>query len=176
MKRFLLFTAASLLAISASAQLPQRAPENADDSELHWAPMPEFGARVSVIVDNDLCGDGDGLFHLVHQLLCTSSEVKGIVGAHVGAQRSWNQAANEKQMNNAEISAQRANEILELVGKAGCVTVKPGAPLPMTDSHIPAASEGAKLIVEEAHKATPDKPLYLLFGDMESRLRLAAAQ
>ena len=31
-------------------------------------PAERSSKRVDVIVDNDLCGDGDGLFHLVHQL------------------------------------------------------------------------------------------------------------
>lgn len=150
MKRVLFLIATSIVSISCLfAQNP---------------PMRMGGPRVSVIVDNDLCGDGDGLFHLVHQLLCSSAEVKGIVGAHVGAQKSWNQNSSEMTKNNAEISVNRANEILELVGKAGQVPVKPGAPLPMTDSKTPVVSEGARLIVQEAMKASPEKPLYLLFG------------
>ena len=31
-------------------------------------PAERSSKRVNVIVDNDLCVDGDGLFHLVHQL------------------------------------------------------------------------------------------------------------
>lgn len=131
-------------------------------------PRPAMqGGRVKVLIDNDLCGDGDGLFHLVHQLLCSSSDVRGIVGAHVGAARggAWGQNAGEATArNNAEISVSRANEILELVGKAGTITVKPGAPGPMTDARTPIESEGARLIIEEAHKASPERPLYLLFG------------
>ena len=124
-----------------------------------------FGKRVSVLVDNDLCGDGDGLFHMVHQLLCTSSDVKGIVGAHVGASsQAWGQTSKEGGKNNAEISASRAEEILDLLGMAGQVPVRPGASAPMKDTRTPLQSEGARLIIEQAHKATPGKPLYLLFG------------
>ena len=130
-------------------------------------PRPAMqGGRVKVLVDNDLCGDGDGLFHLVHQLLCSSSEVRGIVGAHLGARsQAWGQSSGEAvARNNAEISVSRANEILELLGKIGAITVKPGAPGPMADPGIPIESEGARLIIEEAHKASPERPLYLLFG------------
>lgn len=88
MKKALLAVALGLFSLTVSAQFPG---------------MPK-GPRTAVLVDNDLCGDGDGLFHLVHQLLCTSSDVRGIVGAHVGAQQSWNQSQNEAKKNNAEIS------------------------------------------------------------------------
>ena len=32
---------------------------------------PREDRRTKVIIDNDLCGDADGLFALAHQLLCT---------------------------------------------------------------------------------------------------------
>ncbi len=124
------------------------------------------GGRVKVLVDNDLCGDGDGLFHLMHQLLCTSSDVRGIVGAHVGVQsQAWGQTRNEAAAhNNADISVSRALEIIDIVGKTGQIEVRPGAAGPMTDTATPVESEGARLIIEEAHKASPGQPLYLLFG------------
>lgn len=155
MKRFVLFFPALFAALFLSAQAPQGTPMG-----------PAQSGRVKVLIDNDLCGDGDGLFHLVHQLLCTSADVRGIVGAHVGARsQAWGQTAGESAArNNAEISVSRAEEILELVGKAGSVTVRPGAPGPMTKEGVPVESEGARLIVEEARKASPERPLYLLFG------------
>ena len=125
--------------------------------------MPQ-GPRTAVLVDNDLCGDGDGLFHLVHQLLCTSSDVRGIVGAHVGVHQSWNQSKTETQRNNAEISVARALEVAELCGKAGQIDIRPGAAVPMSEPRTPVDSEGARLIIDEARKASPEKPLYLLFG------------
>ena len=101
--------AAALTGISLMAQTPQRP---------NVGPRPQQGGRVKVIVDNDLCGDGDGLFHLFHQLLCTSSDVRGIVGAHVGARsQAWGQSSAEgAARNNAEISVSRANEIIDIVG------------------------------------------------------------
>lgn len=126
-------------------------------------PMAQW-PRVSVLVDNDLCGDSDGLFHLAHQLLSTSSDVRGIVGAHIGGQRSWSQPNGGKTKNAAEISAERAKEVAALCGKADQLSIRPGAPRPMTDARQPIDSEGARLIIAEAKKATPEKPLYLLFG------------
>lgn len=148
MKKAFFAVTLGLFSLTANAQFPG---------------MPK-GPRTAVLVDNDLCGDGDGLFHLVHQLLCTSSDVRGIVGAHVGTLQSWNQSQNEAMKNNAEISVSRAKEIVELCGKSGQIAIQPGAPAPMTDAKTPVVSEGAKLIVAEAKKATPEKPLYLLFG------------
>lgn len=161
MKKLFLSVAVCLSALTAVAQAPAVNPSGEAPAQ---EPRMPRGPRTAVLVDNDLCGDGDGLFHLVHQLLCTSAEVRGIVGAHVGAQRSWNQAQGEEQHNNAEISVSRAREIAELCGKAGQINIQPGAPVPMTDDNTPVESEGAKLIIEEARKATADKPLYLLFG------------
>lgn len=157
MKKTLLTAALALMALAASAQ------NQTQPAAQQTFRMPS-GPRTAVLVDNDLCGDGDGLFHLVHQLLCTSSDVRGIVGAHVAADRPWNQTEGEAQQNMAEISASRAKEIVELCGKAGQINIQPGAPTAMVDDSTPIESEGAKLIIEEAKKATPERPLYLLFG------------
>ena len=163
MRRLILFSLAFFAGLSLLAQPPQGGGQRPQGQN---GPRPQQGGRVKVLIDNDLCGDGDGLFHLVHQMLCTSSDVRGIVGAHVGARsQSWGQTAGEAAArNNAEISVSRANEILELTGKAGKVTVKPGAPGPMADPKTPVDSEGARLIIQEAKNATPERPLYLLFG------------
>lgn len=157
MKRFYFIIVAAVAALTTTVQLSL-----GSDSTSHSHP----GTRVDVLVDNDLCGDGDGLFHLVHQLLCTSSEVKGIVGAHVGTgSQPWGQMRSEgTAKNNAEISVDHANEILDLLDRRGKVKVKTGAPEPMKDSRTAILSEGAKLIIEEARKASPERPLYLLFG------------
>ena len=163
MKRFALFVlVAALASVALYAQPAGPGPGPGGNR-----PRPAMqGGRVKVLVDNDLCGDGDGLFHLVHQLLCSSSDVRGIVGAHVGARsQAWGQSSGEAAArNNAEISVSRAQEILEMLGKAGTIPVRTGAPGPMADSKTPIESEGAKFIVEEARKATPERPLYLLFG------------
>ena len=161
MKKVFIILAVGFLSTCLMAQPPQgvgaRPPQGGQ--------RPQQGGRVKVLIDNDLCGDGDGLFHLFHQMLCTSSDVRGIVGAHVGARsQAWGQTGNEAAArNNAEISVSRANEILGILGKTG-INVQPGAPGPMADTKTPIESEGAKLIIEEAKKASPERPLYLLFG------------
>lgn len=158
MKQIALFFATVLSTVTLFAQ-----------SATHGGPRPRPstpGGRIKVLIDNDLCGDGDGLFHLAHQLLCTSSDVVGIVGAHVGVQNQvWGQTSGDvPARNEADISVLRANEILDLLGKTGTVPVQPGAVKPMQDPRTPVESAGARLIIEIARDASPERPLYLLFG------------
>ena len=140
-------------------------------------PAERSSKRVNVIVDNDLCGDGDGLFHLVHQLLCGSSDVKGIVGAHLGTGRHWGGSESENKLNNAEISVSRANEILDLLGMAGTTTFEPGAASSFYE--VTKAPHITETGLYDFSKPNRNIIVYktidtrLLFSDMESRFRLA---
>ena len=129
--------------------------------------------RPKVIVDNDLCGDPDGLFALAHQVLCVSTNLRGIVGAHLGAMHGGMVQGSSQ----SEASVQKANELLDVMGLGGRFKVVPGASGPMMDPKVPADSEGARLIIEEARQCTPDRPLYVLMGgpltDVASALLLA---
>ena len=120
---------------------------------------PREDRRTKVIIDNDLCGDADGLFALAHQLLCKSINIRGIVGAHLGARGGFTNAANT-----AQASVERAEEILAALGMSGQVKVVPGATEKMEKPDQPKDSEGARLIIEEALQCTPERPLYVLVG------------
>ena len=123
----------------------------------------QTGKRYSVIIDNDFMGDPDGLFQLVHHVLSSSCEIKGIVGAHLnGNGRGFFRDLQGK--DEADMSVNKVNEALELMGMKGQFKVVPGAPVKMTDANKPVESEGARLIVEEALKATPERPLYVCVG------------
>ncbi|MBQ6747202.1 MAG: nucleoside hydrolase [Bacteroidaceae bacterium] len=123
----------------------------------------ETGKRYSVIIDNDFMGDPDGLFQLVHHLLSSSCDIKGIIGAHLGGNgRGFFKDLQGK--DEADMSVNKVNELLEVMGLKGQFKVVPGAPVKMTDPNKPVESEGARLIVEEALKASPERPLYLCFG------------
>ena len=117
----------------------------------------EAGKRYSVIIDNDFCGDPDGLFQLVHHVLSTSCDIKGIIGAHHNGFSFFRDLQGK---DDAEKSVNKVNEALELMGLKEQLKVVPGAAEKMTDPKQPIVSEGARLIVEEALKATPEKPLY----------------
>lgn len=115
--------------------------------------------RTKVIIDNDLCGDADGLFALAHQLLCKSINVRGIVGAHLSPRGGFTNATNT-----AQASVERAEEVLEVLGMTGQVKVVAGATEKMTSPTEPKDSDGARLIIEEALQCTPERPLYVLVG------------
>ena len=123
----------------------------------------QTGKRYSVIIDNDFMGDPDGLFQLVHHVLSPSCDIKGIVGAHLGGNgRGFFRDLQGK--DEADMSVNKVNECLEMMGMKGQFKVVPGAAVKMTDPDKPVESEGARLIVEEALKATPEKPLYVCVG------------
>ncbi len=48
-----------------------------------WAATPL--KKVSVLIDNDFCGDPDGLFALAQQVLEPSTHIVGIVGGHLNS-------------------------------------------------------------------------------------------
>ena len=121
------------------------------------------GKRYSVIIDNDFMGDPDGLFQLAHHVLSSSCDIKGIVGAHLGGNgRGFFRDLQGK--DEADMSVNKVNEALEVMGMKGHFKVVPGAPVKMTDANKPIESDGARLIVEEALKASPEKPLYVCVG------------
>jgi len=91
------------------------------------------GKRYSVIIDNDFMGDPDGLFQLAHHVLSPSCDIKGIIGAHLnGNGRGF--FANLQGKDEAEMSVNKVNEFLEVMGVQGQFQVVPGAPVKMTDS------------------------------------------
>lgn len=115
--------------------------------------------RMRVVIDNDFCGDPDGLFQLVHHLLSPSVEVRGIIGSHVPGGFSVRKGDNA-----AEVSCAKIREVLDAMGLTGKYNVYAGSPTAMTDPDTPQESPGARFLVEEAMKATPEKPLYVVCG------------
>ena len=122
-----------------------------------------FGRRKApILITNDLSGDVDGIFALVHQLLCTSSEIKGIVGTHLGNQRAW--TTNGQNTSVLDQAIARAHEVMGLLDMKDQIKVVKGAEKGLEAMDKPIDSEGARLIIEEAHKASPEHPLYVTVG------------
>jgi inosine-uridine nucleoside N-ribohydrolase len=111
--------------------------------------------KVKIVIDNDFSGDPDGLFQLAHHLLCRTCDIRAIVGGHLYPRDA---------ANSTEISCQKANEVLALLGMTGEIKVAPGATIAMTSTDKPVESDGARIIIEEAILCTPDKPLYVCCG------------
>src|SRR3712207_2480184 len=109
--------------------------------------------KVKVVIDNDFCGDPDGLFQLAHQLLCKTTDIRAIVGGHLAQNAGF---TNRKDQ--ATESCEKANKVLDLMGMTGKIKVVSGSETALASTNIPAESEGAGTIVEEARKCTPDKP------------------
>lgn len=118
--------------------------------------------RRRVIIDTDAKNEADDQYAIVHALLSPSLQVEGIIPAHFGSRRS-NRSMEE--------SREEVLHLLRLLGKEGAVTVADGAPHALSDDHAAVDSPGARLIVDEAHKAGE---LFVLFlgplTDMASAL------
>ncbi len=115
--------------------------------------------KVKVLIDNDFCGDPDGLFELVQHVLSPSTEIVGIVGGHLNSNAGFT-----KRTDQATESVEKAEALLDAMGMKGRYPVVPGSETPMLSADKPVDSEGARLIISEAHKCTPDKPLYVACG------------
>ncbi len=115
--------------------------------------------RIKVLIDNDFCGDPDGLFQLAHQALMPSTDIVGIIGGHLSAGGGFTQRTDQS----AE-SVEKAEELLAVLGMKGKIKVVQGAHEAMTSQDIPVDSEGARLIISEARKCSPEKPLYVCVG------------
>src|SRR3954452_24487602 len=103
--------------------------------------------RRRAIIDTDAKNEADDQYAIVHALLSPTIDVRGIVPAHFGAERSTESMAESR----AEVDL-----LLQLMGLDGQVTVADGAPAAIPDASTPAPSPGADLIVAESKLASAD--------------------
>lgn len=122
----------------------------APQSNLVFKPLA--GPRSRVIFVNDLSGDVDGLFAVVHQVLSPSTDLRGIIGTGTGDEGET-----------AEKSAALARNILELMGMPARCPVYQGADSRMTTAKSAVPSPGTQAIIDEAMRQS-DLPLYLAVG------------
>jgi len=113
--------------------------------------------RARIIIDNDFCGDPDGLFQLTQHILSPSVEIKAIIGSHLYSGGFYGVPGTAKQ------SCSEADELLKVMNLKGKIPVVLGAESNLINLHTPSISEGAKLIVAEAMK-DDKKPLYIVCG------------
>jgi purine nucleosidase len=114
--------------------------------------------RYRVICDNDFSGDPDGLVQLAQHLRSPSVEIRTIIGSHLHADEPW--AKSEHQ---ATDSANRARELLGVMGLAGKVPVLAGAEKAMLSRTAPARSPATEAIIAEAMRDDP-LPLFYCAG------------
>lgn len=123
--------------------------------------------RRRIIVNTDAKNEADDQYAIVHALLSPTLDVRGIVPAHFGTERS------DRSM---EESREEVDLLLRLMDLTGTVTVADGAPRALADSTTPADSPGARLIIEESKLASEGDPLFVTFlgplTDMASAILL----
>jgi purine nucleosidase len=126
--------------------------------------------RRRVIINTDAKNEADDQYAIVHALLSPTLDVRGLIAAHFGAERSPRSMADSR----AEIDL-----LLGLLDRAGQVTVVNGAPTALSDEASPVDSPGAQLIIEESKQASKSDPLFVAFlgplTDMASAVLLDPA-
>jgi purine nucleosidase len=111
-------------------------------------------AQRRVIIDTDAKNEADDQFAIVHALLSSTLDVRGLVAAHFGTRRSQRSMAE---------SREEIDLLLRLMDLTGKVTVADGATTGLADEHTPQDSPGARLIIAESLLAAEDDPLFVAF-------------
>ena len=119
--------------------------------------------KVRVILNTDAKNEVDDQFAIVQAVLSESFDLRGIIAAHFG---------NEKSKQSMQESYDEINKVLALMDIKD-TTVLHGAVGALETENIPVESEGAEFIIEEAMKED-ERPLYIAFlgplTDMASAL------
>ena len=117
-----------------------------------------------VIIDNDFCGDPDGLFQLAHILLSPSVDVRAIIGSHLNAADGFDNSKTQ-----AENAAKKARELLQIMGIKNSIPVIAGSNTAMQNDSTPVKSEAVNFIIKEALRTDTQLPLYILCGSRAYR-------
>lgn len=107
---------------------------------------------IRVIVNTDAKNEADDQYAIVHALLSPRFDIRGIVAAHFGT---------EKSPHSMEDSYDEVVKILDLMEFPKTLAYK-GAEGAIPNEKTPVISEGAQLIIDEAMKDS-NEPLYVLF-------------
>ncbi len=109
--------------------------------------------KVRVIIDTDAKNEVDDQFAIVQAVLSEKMDIKAIIAAHFG---------KEKSEHSRDDSYDEINKILKLMKLDGQFNVLKGGSKQMESDNNIVDSEGARFIVEEAMK-DDDRPLYIAF-------------
>ncbi|NBC34996.1 nucleoside hydrolase [Novosphingobium sp. FSY-8] len=118
-----------------------------------------------VILDNDFAGDPDGLFQLAHHVLCRAVSIPLIIGSHLPAAFASGHDARD--------SANRAQELLRIMGLDRVHQPIAGAEAPIASRQAWTPSQASKAIVQEAMRADVHEPLFYAAGAGLTDLALA---
>jgi inosine-uridine nucleoside N-ribohydrolase len=109
-------------------------------------------------VDNDLSGDPDGLFQLAQHLRSPSVDIRAIIGSHLHEKEPFD--PSDRQAANA---ADKARELLALMGLADTVSVIAGVEKALATTTVPTRTPATDAIIAEALRDDP-RPLYYCAG------------
>ena len=113
-----------------------------------------FKKQVRMIVSTDAKNEADDQFALAHHLMTPMFDVKAIIPAHFEANQRFGRG------NSMQKSCEEVLYMLDLMELTGRYPVLKGAQYPLEDESAPQDSEGARFIIEEAHKDDP-RPLFI---------------
>ncbi len=123
--------------------------------------------HIRAIINTDAKNEADDQYAIVHALLSPTLDLRGLVAAHFGSERS---------ARSMEESREEIDLLLDLMNLQGRVTVANGAATALPDEATPVDSPGAQLIIEESKKASEGDPLFVAFlgplTDMASAILL----
>jgi purine nucleosidase len=108
---------------------------------------------IRVITDTDAKNEADDQYAIVHTLLSSRFDNRGIIAAHFG---------DEKSKNSMEDSYREIQTILQLMNIVDEGLAVRGASQALPDENTPKPSPGAELIIKEAMANDP-RPLFLTF-------------
>lgn len=111
--------------------------------------------KIRVIIDSDAKNEADDQYAIVHALLTPKFNIKGIVAAHFGKQRT---------PDSMKESYEECEKLLSLMGKTGEVRVYHGAKEAMVSEEEYEYSEGADFIVREALREDDSKLFVISLG------------
>lgn len=118
-----------------------------------------------VILDNDFAGDPDGLFQLAHHVLSRSVFIPLIIGSHLPAGFSNGHEAQD--------SADRALELLKVMGLDKVHHPVAGSETPITSRQVWRPSKATDAIIHEAMRDDTTEPLIYAAGAGLTELALA---
>lgn len=122
--------------------------------------------RRRVIINSDVKNEADDQFAIVHALLSPTLDVRGLIPAHFGTQRT---------SDSLKESHDELELLIELLGREE-VTRADGAPRALPDTSTPVDSPGARLIIEESRRTDAGTLFVAFLGpltDMASAILLA---
>ncbi|MGH8954590.1 MAG: nucleoside hydrolase [Microbacterium sp.] len=108
--------------------------------------------RVRAVISSDVANEADDQFAIAHALLTPKIEVVAVVSTHYGSVFVSSEAGERASFDEARV-------VVDLVGTD--VPVVHGSPRALPSESEPVESDGARRIIEEAHKDDP-RPLFVL--------------